>query len=347
MEEAVHRYLTARQLSGDASLQEVGAPSALRETDIDALHAALVHFIRNNMAHPQTGLAIWATAKLARPGDEPLFAAALRQGLEGDDSLLYQSIIALDNLRVLPHKVTSFSATEFETNRETARAYLAERPITYRLFYDKVFVGVALQERADLPNIHCMIELDDLAEAPSWQIVLERYRMACAAHHQYTLDLRSDKIDTLDQAIKKAAEPFGVHLWYVVHNDTGLSTKIDRPYFGASNYFRFSYASAAVDYDRGKLQARLQTRLMLMINSIASECESMDRARLKMHLDALGKLSGLLARSSAEGADLNYIVSRWCQEIMLLETTIASFKDSGVRRRIEQECARSGEAIAQ
>ena len=137
----------------------------------------------------------------------------------------------------------------------------------------------------------------------------------------------------------EAAEPFGDHLWYVVNIDSGLSTKISRPYFGTENYLRFSYARSNIDLDRKKVETRLRHRLMFMINSLESACESMEMARVKRHLEALGKLFAMLTKLPRENVDLNRLLRDWFGELVQLESDLVMFNDPAERRRLEQACA--------
>ena len=96
----------------------------LDEEAVDALHAALLSLVEPDLTHPQAGMIVWLIGKLARPGDLPLFERALESGLAGRDDLLYQALIALDNLDELAADASSFAAFEVEKNRDLARAYL-------------------------------------------------------------------------------------------------------------------------------------------------------------------------------------------------------------------------------
>ncbi|MFT5051945.1 MAG: hypothetical protein ACI8QZ_003376 [Chlamydiales bacterium] len=127
VEDLIHRWLAEQHLG---IVEEW--PKGLIQFEVDAhcineLHGSLMHFVRGNWSHPQAGLAIWAIGKLVRAEDETLFAEALEHGLHGDDNLLYQAVIALDNLELLPGEIMSFSGHDVETNRQTARIYLATR----------------------------------------------------------------------------------------------------------------------------------------------------------------------------------------------------------------------------
>jgi hypothetical protein len=127
VEEVIHHWLTKKH-HGIAE----DWPAGIEPIDVDAqliddLHTSLVRFVRENLSHPHAGLAIWAIGKLVWASDEPLFAAAVEHGLRGDDNLVYQAVIALDNLKALPGDVTSFSGHEVEANRKIAREYLKHR----------------------------------------------------------------------------------------------------------------------------------------------------------------------------------------------------------------------------
>ena len=127
VEEVIHRWLAEKHLGVLEAWPTGLAPTEVDERCIDDLHASLVAFVRANWSHAQVGLAVWAIGKLVRSDDEPLFAAALEEGLRGDDNLIYQAVIALGNLELLPSEITSFSGDDVETNRQTARTYLDHR----------------------------------------------------------------------------------------------------------------------------------------------------------------------------------------------------------------------------
>lgn len=83
VEELIHRWLAEKHL-GVVEAWPAGIVQAeLDAAGIDELHASLVVFVRSHMDHPQAGLAVWAIGKLVRASDEPLFAAALENGLPG------------------------------------------------------------------------------------------------------------------------------------------------------------------------------------------------------------------------------------------------------------------------
>lgn len=129
VEELIHRWLAEKHLGVVEAWPAGIVPADMDAAGIEELHASLVVFVREHMDHPQAGLAVWAIGKLARVSDEPLFAAALEKGLQGDDNLLYQAVIALDNLEVLPGDIMSFSGDDVDINRQIARDYLDSRSV--------------------------------------------------------------------------------------------------------------------------------------------------------------------------------------------------------------------------
>jgi len=114
---AVGSWIHSRPADPDSDLK-------LTTGEAETVHTALITFITDRTEHPQGPLAVWAIGKLARREDESVFRGAVQRGLEGNDDLLYQAIIALDNLGVLPGEVTSFSAHDVEANRAIGRGYL-------------------------------------------------------------------------------------------------------------------------------------------------------------------------------------------------------------------------------
>jgi hypothetical protein len=127
VEEVIHHWLTKKHHGIEENWPSGSEPSEVNAQVIDELHTSLVRFVRGNLSHPHAGTTIWVIGKLVRASDEPLFAAAVAQGLRGDDNLVYQAVIALDNLEALPGNVSSFSGHEVETNRQIAREYLKHR----------------------------------------------------------------------------------------------------------------------------------------------------------------------------------------------------------------------------
>ena len=96
----------------------------LKDADIEAVHGALRALVEDGLSHPHAATIVWLLGKLARPADQNLFEHALERGLDDRDDLLYQALIALDNLGELAADATSFAAFDVDTNRALARAYL-------------------------------------------------------------------------------------------------------------------------------------------------------------------------------------------------------------------------------
>ncbi|HYH98290.1 M20 family metallopeptidase [Hyalangium sp.] len=94
------------------------------EAGVHLLRDALTRFIHRWMEHPSAGLAVWALGKLHYPGLKPLFDEVLEHHLERDPNLLYQALIALQNLGIrLPGEEQGMSVYEVERNRVMARSY--------------------------------------------------------------------------------------------------------------------------------------------------------------------------------------------------------------------------------
>lgn len=214
-----------------------------------------------------------------------------------------------------------------------------KKPLTYHLYHDGFFIGRVVEGMADFPNIHCTVDRREMDSAPEWREPLERYMKVSVEHHRLMLDGKPGEALALESAMIEAAEPFGDHLWYVVNVDSELSTKINRPYFGTEEYLRFSYAPSRVEFDGPKLGALLKNRLTLMICSLKNECDSMERADVKQHLETLCRLAALSLKTSAEDVDLDRVVGEWFRELNQLDTEVAMFRIPGDRRRMEQVSA--------
>ena len=68
------------------------------DNDIALLKDDLVQFIQNNPAHSNAGTAIWALGKLYDATLKPTLVAILQQQVTHDDTHIFQTLIALDNL---------------------------------------------------------------------------------------------------------------------------------------------------------------------------------------------------------------------------------------------------------
>ncbi|WP_224371717.1 M20 family metallopeptidase [Hyalangium versicolor] len=102
---------------------EVIAQETSKEGD-RKLRDALTRFVRRWIEHPSAGLAVWALGKLRAPEFKPLFDEVLEHHLERDPNLLYQALIALQNLDIpLSGLRQDMSVDEVERNRAIARSY--------------------------------------------------------------------------------------------------------------------------------------------------------------------------------------------------------------------------------
>jgi succinyl-diaminopimelate desuccinylase len=98
------------------------------EAGAHQLREALTRFIHRWMAHPSAGLAVWALSKLRDPGLKPLFDEVLEHHLERDPSILFQALVALQNVGIrLPGAEQGLSVNEAERNRVLARSYRLQR----------------------------------------------------------------------------------------------------------------------------------------------------------------------------------------------------------------------------
>ena len=90
------------------------------------LRQELVRLLESDFDHPEAGPALWALGKLYDPALRPLFERALHHHLERNANVLYQAIIALNNLGVeFPEAHGAFAFNDVERNRAMAKAHLA------------------------------------------------------------------------------------------------------------------------------------------------------------------------------------------------------------------------------
>jgi hypothetical protein len=89
------------------------------------LRDRLVDLVRAGAPAPATGAAVFALGKLHDPGLGPFFVEVLRDQLDRDAGVLYQAMIALDNLGadVFAGR-DAMSVAEPDANRALAAAFL-------------------------------------------------------------------------------------------------------------------------------------------------------------------------------------------------------------------------------
>jgi hypothetical protein len=115
-------------------------------------------------------------------------------------------------------------------------------PLRYRLYYDTLLIGLVTEELADLPSIHCKVELEDLTDNELMDQQLKRFRLVCAQHHQHMMDRKLSDAQALESELLEAVAPFNEQPWYIVNTESDCRTTINRPYFGVEGYLRLSYA---------------------------------------------------------------------------------------------------------
>ncbi len=92
------------------------------------LRDALIRFIRRWQENPAAGMAVWALGKLRDPELKSLFEEVLEHHLERDPNVLFQALIALQNLGIrMPGDEQGMSVHEVERNRILARSYRMQR----------------------------------------------------------------------------------------------------------------------------------------------------------------------------------------------------------------------------
>jgi len=93
--------------------------------EVERLRDRLVDLVRSGSPAPVAGAAVFALGKLHDPGLGPFFVEVLRDQLHRDAGVLYQAMIALDNLGADVFAGRgSMSVAEPEANRALAAAFL-------------------------------------------------------------------------------------------------------------------------------------------------------------------------------------------------------------------------------
>jgi hypothetical protein len=94
--------------------------------EVERLRDRLIELVRSGAPVPVAGGAVFALGKLHDPGLRPFFIEVMRDHLHRDAGVLYQAMIALDNLGadVFAGR-DSMSVTEADKNRALAAAFLS------------------------------------------------------------------------------------------------------------------------------------------------------------------------------------------------------------------------------
>lgn len=95
---------------------------------IRRLYEAVTRFIERNLGHSAVGPAVFALGKTSEPGAQPVFDKVLEHHLERDGAVLYQALIALENLGVLlPGSNGQWSIRDTKHHQKIARNYLSQK----------------------------------------------------------------------------------------------------------------------------------------------------------------------------------------------------------------------------
>ena len=128
---AAFRFEAARGVRHSDFETEFIADAELTTMPPDDLAQILWHWLATEGADsPLRGPAYWALGKRRDPRDVAPLIAALRRELPRDPDVVYQILIALENLGepAFPPDQRERSSRDHELNRATAQRYLDSRP---------------------------------------------------------------------------------------------------------------------------------------------------------------------------------------------------------------------------
>jgi hypothetical protein len=104
-------------------------PVAISAVDqkLGDLADALAACIGANPSWQHLGTALWALAKTEDPKYQPVYDEILVRHMDGDPTVLFQALVALDNFGAIERSYEVMSILAVEENRRTALAYLRRR----------------------------------------------------------------------------------------------------------------------------------------------------------------------------------------------------------------------------
>lgn len=123
-------YLIEKSTSPEADGASLGWPQEVTAHCVTneerfAIEQALACFIEKNLRSSSVSAAVWALGKARRACHKELFERVLRVQIDGDPTVLFQAMIALDNLGAeIRRGNNSLCITETAMNRQLCRAYL-------------------------------------------------------------------------------------------------------------------------------------------------------------------------------------------------------------------------------
>jgi succinyl-diaminopimelate desuccinylase len=160
------------------------------------LRDALVRFIHRWMEHPAAGMAVWALGKLHDPALKPVFDEVLDHHLERDPNVLFQAMMALQNLGIrMPGDPQGMSILEVERNRILARSYRLQQGTS---------AEPLAQDTAPVESILRLLQ--ELVRTPS-RGGLDGYGPIIMLVHQW-LDRQGISVEVL---MDERGQPVGLH----------------------------------------------------------------------------------------------------------------------------------------
>ncbi|MEW8073997.1 MAG: hypothetical protein AB2826_26655 [Candidatus Thiodiazotropha sp.] len=104
----------------DEDIQEIN----ITQAQVLMLKATLFEFIKDNLDDPNVGTAIWVFGKIAVTDDKVFLVGLLKRYVDNNPQVLYQVMIALNNLGEVIFNEKSSSLIDYELNVNLAKKYL-------------------------------------------------------------------------------------------------------------------------------------------------------------------------------------------------------------------------------
>ncbi len=212
----------------------------------------------------------------------------------------------------------------------------------YDLYYDTHFITTVTKVDWDAPALHCThgeIAPENQTMEADWATSIDQYIGTTREAHRLQMCHEHVKSDEHLRASKGFLETFGAHLWYLVQKGSGMRTKIKAPLFGVDNYLQLLLSPSTVQYDPVKLQAMLQTRITLLLSTLAVKLKALNAEQLEAHLLCLSQCLQLTAKVTHAASDPSQRTELFFQKLKGLDSPIEIFNDPNFHRQLDQACA--------
>jgi hypothetical protein len=212
----------------------------------------------------------------------------------------------------------------------------------YDLFYDSHLITTVTRVDWDAPPMHCthgQIAPQAQDSETGWAVSLDKYIGITREAHRLQMLHEHAQSDELLRASKDFLATFGSHLWYLVQKGSGIRTKIKAPLFGVDSYLQLLLSPTKVHYDPVKLQTMLQTRIVLLLSTVAVKWKALNAQQVEAHLLCLSQCLQLTTKLTQADDEPNKRVELFFQKLDGLDSPIEIFHDPNFHRKLDQACA--------